>query len=61
MNSRIVKPLIDFLENADMGIWIADFQFHHINYSSKDIACSINAGINYNNTTFIIEKYSIDA
>ena len=34
---------------------MTDFQFHHINYASRDLACTINAGINYNNTTFIIE------
>lgn len=34
---------------------MCDFQFKHINYVNMEIACSINAGINYNNTTFIIE------
>lgn len=34
---------------------MCDFQFKHINYASSEIACSVNAGINYNNTTFIIE------
>lgn len=55
MNKRIIKPLVQFLEEADSGVWMCDFQFHHINYQSKEIACGINAGINYNNTTFIIE------
>lgn len=34
---------------------MCDFQFKHINYANSEIARSINAGINYNNTTFIIE------
>ena len=34
---------------------MCDFQFMHINYVSQEISCGINAGINYNNTTFIIE------
>lgn len=55
MNSRIVKPLCRFLGGAESGVWMCDFQFMHINYASKEIACGINAGINYNNTTFIIE------
>lgn len=55
MNKRIVDPLIKFLRNADNGTWMRDFQFKHINYASKEVACSINAGINYNNTTFIID------
>ncbi len=55
MNSRIVKPLIEFLSKSSGGVYMADFQFHHINYVSDEIACTINAGINYNNTTFIIE------
>ena len=34
---------------------MCDFQFKHINYANSEVACGINAGINYNNTTFIIE------
>lgn len=55
MNSRVVKPLVEFLGVADGGTWMCDFQFMHINYASRDIACGINKGIDYNNTTFIIE------
>lgn len=55
MNKRIVEPLIKFVGVAKQGIYMCDFQFKHINYVNMDIACSINAGINYNNTTFIIE------
>jgi hypothetical protein len=47
--------MLEFLGKADSGVWMTDFQFHHINYASRDLACTINAGINYNNTTFIIE------
>ena len=46
---------MEFLSKAKSGVWMTDFQFHHINYASCDLACTINAGINYNNTTFIIE------
>jgi len=55
MNSRIIKPLAQFLGGAKRGVYMCDFQFMHINYTSQEIACGINAGINYNNTTFIIE------
>ena len=54
MNSRIIKPLSQFLVAAKPGVYICDFQFMHINYVNQEVACSINAGINYNNTTFII-------
>ena len=55
MNSRIINPLAQFLGGgAKHGIYMCDFQFMHINYVSQEIACGINAGINYNNTTFII-------
>ena len=47
--------MLEFLSKAESGVWMTDFQFHHINYASRDLACTINAGINYNNTTFIIE------
>ena len=36
---------------------MCDFQFMHINYVNQEIACGINAGINRNDTTFIIEVY----
>ena len=55
MNSRIIKPFLQFMGGVEAGTYMCDFQFQHINYVNKDIACSINAGINYNNTTFIIE------
>ena len=55
MNSRIVEPLFKFLGGVEHGTYMCDFQFKHINYVNSEIACSINAGINYNNTTFIIE------
>jgi hypothetical protein len=55
MNKRVIKPMLEFLSKAESGVWMTDFQFHHINYASRDLACTINAGINYNNTTFIIE------
>lgn len=55
MNSRVIKPLTEFLLQAEPGMWMCDFQFHHINYTSRDLSCTIHAGINYNNTTFIIE------
>ena len=47
--------MLEFLSKAESGVWMTDFQSHHINYASRDLACTINAGINYNNTTFIIE------
>lgn len=55
MNSIVTKPLAEFLLQADIGTWMCDFQFYHINYTSRDIACTINAGINRNGKTFIIE------
>lgn len=55
MNKRVIKPMAEFISKADSGVWMADFQFFHINYASREIACAINAGINNNNTTFIIE------
>ena len=47
--------LLSFWGGAKPGVYMCDFQFMHINYVSQEIACGINAGINYNNTTFIIE------
>lgn len=56
MNSRIIEPFIRFMGGgAKRGVWMCDFQFKHINYANSEVACGINAGINYNNTTFIIE------
>ncbi len=56
MNKRIIKPLIEFIScGGHKGSWVTDFQFMHINYADNEICCSINAGINYNNTTFLIE------
>lgn len=55
MNKRIIKPLIEFLSQAEKGVYMADFQFKKINYQSREVACTINAGYNRNNTTFIIE------
>ena len=57
MNKRIIEPLVDFLTIAEAGIYMCDFQFKHINYASSEIASCINAGINYNNTTFVVEVY----
>lgn len=55
MNNRIVEPLVQFLSRAECGVWMCDFQFRRINYVSSEMACTIHAGISYNNTTFIIE------
>lgn len=56
MNKRIIKPLLEFIGGGEhKGIWITDFQFRHINYADDEICCSINASINRNCTTFLIE------
>lgn len=55
MNSKVQKPLIEFIGRCKFGTWMCDFQFESINYADCDVACSINSSINRVSKTFIIE------
>lgn len=55
MNSQILKPLAKFVKNARSGTYICDFQFNHISFASKDMACTIRARVNASSTTFVID------
>ena len=55
MNSRIIKPLIQFLKKAESGVWLCDFQFKHINYANQELSCTINAGVSKNETIFVVD------
>lgn len=55
MNSKVKKPLIEFIGRCKFGTWMCDFQFESINYADHEVACSINSSINRVSKTFIIE------
>lgn len=60
MNSLIIKPLAKFVKTAQSGTWICDFQFNHISFASKDMACTIRARVNASSTTFVIDIIDIE-
>lgn len=60
MNSKVQKPLIEFIGRCKFGTWMCDFQFESINYADNEVACSINSSINRVSKTFIIEIEDAD-